>query len=122
MREARSGLAASNPRPTRRPGATYASLMTPRVTGVPILARPVGRAQHKLVEHNLMLVQFQSSPDLRVGRNPGHAHRPSPHRGSNPRPTRRPGAPLSNHTAPWSRRLTYERGEFHAVREVFPIH
>ena len=83
----------SNPRPTRRPGATYARPSLQRhLIRVPILARPGGRAQ--LVYHPLMEDGdwFQSSPDPEAGRNGEARRREKRHKRSNPRPTRRPGA------------------------------
>ncbi len=65
------GHAGSNPRPTRRPGATGRSTCHPLVSAVPILARPEGRAQPP--EGGPMEGRAMSS---------------------NPRPTRRPGATL----------------------------
>ncbi len=62
----------SNPRPTRRPGATGELACVDQGPDVPILARPEGRAQRR---NYLLHCQYPPS--------------------SNPRPTRRPGATAS---------------------------
>ncbi len=68
----------SNPRPTRRPGATECYKGAVRVTWwVPILARPGGRAQPRWHSTtNCMPKRFQSSPDPEAGRNPSALFRP----------------------------------------------
>ncbi len=67
-------LVGSNPRPTRRPGATPMALYNKLYAQkVPILARPGGRAQPVGPFPPIHLsLRFQSSPDPEAGRNPRH--------------------------------------------------
>ena len=89
----------SNPRPTRRPGATDGGGRSHigTVGGVPILARPGGRAQlpaMALIRRNLCTTRSNPRPTRRPGATlvaPAAEPRQNME-GSNPRPTRRPGA------------------------------
>ena len=111
-----AGKSGFNPRPARRPGATRKHRARGAGRDVSILARPEGRALPKVLEVEVMVTLFQSSPGPKAGRyrrgwcssrnwscfNPRPARRPGATslqhgdhvllRGFNPRPARRPGA------------------------------
>ncbi len=99
----------SNPRPTRRPGATTQAPLPAHAPGCSN-PRPTRRPGATLVwsAYHVFLLLFQSSPDPKAGRNvPQTSHELRSTR-SNPRPTRRPGATSGGTTRSASIRVRFQ--------------